>query len=256
LGEEGDQAVFSFASPLGYTYPPPFTRYGNFMRYTRYPYTTIGVLFFKQYGVSYRCSASSIGNYAIWTTGHCTHAGDNSSSGWSYDVVFIPAYNSGAAPYGQWSAANLIVSTSWYTSGNLANDVGGAILYTLGGWKISQRVGWLGFAYNQSSNLHWTDIAYPSVLPFSGKYQQICAASYAYSYTAVGTPYPTGIGCDMTGGSSGGPWIYKFSGNAGATNYLNGHNDFRRTGYPQEMFSPYFGTTAYNTWYALVNTAP
>jgi hypothetical protein len=48
----------------------------------------------------------------------------------------------------------------------------------------------------------------------------------------------------MTGGSSGGPWILNFSGQAGGTNYLNGNNSYRYTMHPQELFSPYFGDAA------------
>jgi hypothetical protein len=62
-----------------------------------------------------------------------------------------------------------------------------------------------------------------------------------------------GIGCDLTGGSSGGPWITKFSGASGSANYLNGHNSYRYTSHPQEMFSPYFGSQAQSLWYTLVN---
>ena len=42
----------------------------------------------------------------------------------------------------------------------------------------------------------------------------------------------------MTGGTSGGPWVWQF----GTGNYLNGVNSFRRTGYSQELFAPYFDT--------------
>jgi hypothetical protein len=52
------------------------------------------------------------------------------------------------------------------------------------------------------------------------------------------------MGCDMTRGSSGGPWIRKFSGVAGSANYLNGNNSYRYTSHPEEMFSPYFGEGA------------
>ena len=227
----------------GYGYPAPFTRWENFCRYTLYPYRTIGKLFFKQGGSSYVCSASSIGGCAIWTAGHCVHRGNNSPSGWSTNVVFVPAYKDGNAPYGQWPAKQLWTRTAWYKYGipkGLAQDMGGAILYKQGGKKISQRVGWLGFAWNWSRVQHWLSIGYPAGAPFNGKRMQINAASYAYNGSVGADPAPVGMGNDLTGGSSGGPWVWRF----GTGNYVNGNNSYRRSTKPKEMFSPYFGNHA------------
>ena len=68
----------------------------------------------------------------------------------------------------------------------------------------------------------------------------------AYARTDLGGPGPApqAIGCDLTGGSSGGPWIMKFSGGAGATNYVNGDNSHRRSTNPLEMFSPHYDDQA------------
>jgi len=250
--------VFSSPSPLGYSYPGPFTRYGNFSSYTRYPYVTVGKLFFTRYGLNYVCSASSIGNYAIWTAGHCLHEGNaDVPGGWSYNVVFIPAYKNGTAPKGQWLAENLWSISGWIYNHDPRYDMGGAILFTnASGLRISQVVGNLGFAWNQSVNLHWFQLGYPQAAPFNGLLMYINASSYAYSDANWGSPYPTGVGSDLTGGSSGGPWIYVFNGNAGPRNYLNGHNDYRYSGYPNEMFSPYFDTVAYNLRTSLVTDTP
>ena len=45
------------------------------------PYRSIGKLFFKRGSSSFVCSAASIGGDAIWTAGHCLHAGTNQSDG-------------------------------------------------------------------------------------------------------------------------------------------------------------------------------
>jgi hypothetical protein len=55
------------------------------------------------------------------------------------------------------------------------------------------------------------------------------------------------IPCDMTGGSSGGPWYMKVGGDW----YVNGHNDFVSSIQRGHMFSPYYD----DTWYALYNKA-
>ena len=238
----------------GYSYPAPFTRYENFDSYSTYPYKTVGKLFFKQYGTSYVCSAASIGNYAIWTAGHCVHDGSGTYAGWSTDVRFVPGYKNGSAPLGQWKYSSLTTNSTWYNSGDERYDFGGAILKKVGGKKISQKVGSLGFAYNMGVGWSWFDIGYPQAAPFTGGTQQICVSSYAYSDTYFGSPYPTGIGCDQTGGTSGGPWILGFNGSSGG--YLNGNNSYRWSGSPYEMYSPYFGDAAYSLYYALFNAIP
>lgn len=251
--------LVSFASPLGYSYPAPFSRWTHALSNKKFPYSTAGVLFFSMYGGDYRCSASSIGNYAVWTAGHCVHAGDGQFAGWAYDVVFIPGYNNGNAPFGIWTAANLWTNTNWYNSSDLRYDLGGAVLNTNGaGQKISFVVGNLGFMYGASVQQHWIDFGWPAEPPFGGKYLNICAASYAYSDGNFASPQPVGIGCDMTGGSSGGPWIVGFSYGAGPTNYLNGHNSYRyiNPNHPLEMFSPYFGGAANSLRNALISDTP
>ena len=234
----------SLAAASGYDYPAPFARYQNFDSYQVYPYTTVGVLFFKQYGADYRCSAASIGNSAIWTAGHCIHIGDNQAEGWSTNLVFAPAYKNGSTPYGVWSTSYLTTKGFWYEFGDLRFDMGGALLNEWNNQTISEVVGSLGFAYNLANGLHWMNFGYPSAPPFDGSTQQICAASFAYADTSMPKPYPVAMGCDMTKGSSGGPWVLSFSGEVGQTNFLNGNNSYRYTFHPKEMFSPYFGDAA------------
>ncbi len=244
--EGSPTAEAPLASAGGYDYPPPFTRYNveAIGPYTVYPYVTVGKVFFKQNGGSWVASAASIGNYAIWTAGHVVHAGDNKTTGWSDKMVFVPAYRDGAAPYGQWAVAWLATKTDWYQKGNpngLFADMGGGVLYpNSAGQKISAVVGWLGFAWNWSKFQHWHAVGYPAGAPFTGGRMVDTQASYAYDGSVPGSPKPIVIGCDMTGGCSGGPWIWQFA----TGNYVNGHNSFRRTANPLELASPYFDDRA------------
>lgn len=252
--EEGEEVPT--ATSGGYNYPAPFTRHEVLCPYTYYPYRTLGKLFFEQGGRRYVCSAASIGNYAIWTAGHCVHAGNGQASGWSRRVVFVPAYRDGKAPYGQWPASHLWVRTAWYKNGipnGLCEDMGGAVLYPQKGRKISQVVGWLGFAWNWNRFQSWVELGYPAANPFNGQRMQQVCASYAYSDTRLRcNPKPVGTGSDLTGGSSGGPWVWRF----GTGNYLNGNNSYRYNNRPQEMYSPYFGNAARSLRGSLVGARP
>ena len=244
------------ATTGGYNYPGPYTRHEVLCPYTIYPYITVGKLFFKQYGTSYVASAASIGNYAIWTAGHCVHKGDGKSAGWSTNSVFVPVYKDGNTPYGQWPASRLFTRSNWMNKGNpngLGEDMGGAILYNQGGKKISQVVGSLGFAWNQPTYQHWHAIGYPAVSPFNGYRMIETEASFAYLESSMSlNPVPRAIGCDMTGGCSGGPWVLNF----GTRNYLNGNNSYRLTSRLEEMKSPYFGNEAKSLYDTLKAATP
>ncbi len=232
------------ATSGGYNYPPPGTRYEVFDEYTAWPYRTVGKLFFRRGGRNYVCSAASVGNNAIWTAGHCLHSGNGKSSGWATDVVFVPAYKDGKEPYGRWRAKQLFTSPTWYKkgiSGGLTEDWGGAILFPVSGKKISQRVGWLGFATNFNRYQHWHAFGYPAAAPFNGRRMIVASGSFAYKGNVGGTD-TNGMGNDMTGGSSGGPWIMRL----GTGNFINGNNSYRISNKPKEMFSPYFNTNANN----------
>jgi V8-like Glu-specific endopeptidase len=241
------------AATAAYTYPFPFSRYENLAAdYSAYPYKTIGKVFFKQGTQSFVCSASSIGNYAVITAGHCVSDGlGHFHTNW----VFVPAYNAGAAPFGQWTANMLIVSSAWHTGGGSlwSEDFGGAVLNKVGGLKISQKVGWLGWAVNLTTTQHWHSIGYPQAAPFNGAKQIVCAASWA---TNDGTNR-FGIGCDATGGTSGGPLIRLLRpGVTGATNYVNGLNSYKYNNQPLALYSPYFGNNAKSQIACLVNSGP
>lgn len=245
----GGEAVPT-ATSGGYNYPGPFTRHEPACMV--YPYITVGKLFFTQRGNNYVGSAFSIGNYAFFTAGHCVHDGSNSPAGWSQNVAFVPAYRDGAAPYGIWRANSLITRTHWYANGipnGLQEDMGGGILLPINGRKISQAVGWLGFAWNWSKFQHWHSVGYPQASPFNGQRMWEVEASYAYDGNVATT---LAMGNDMTGGCSGGPWIWQF----GTGNFANGLNSYRMTSRPQELCSPYFGNAAKLLYDALIAGTP
>lgn len=250
------QSVSVTPTAGGFTYPTPFDRYNVFPNYKIYPYKTVGKLFFTQGAGSFVCSASSIGNDAIWTAGHCVSDG---AGNFSTNLVFVPAYKSGAAPYGTFSCPNIITFTAWHTGGNLARDSGGAScgLSSLGnGKKVSQAVGSLGFAWNQpSSTKHYNVLGYPQAAPFNGALQVQCSSSFGHLDTLQSfSPSTFAVGCDSTGGVSGGPYVINFSGTAGASNYLNGNASYRylSPSQPLELYTPFLDDSSKTLKDALV----
>lgn len=234
--------------PLSYSYPFPYTRY--FVRssnYKNYPERTVGKLFFtKATGGDFVCSASAVNSTnkrLIVTAGHCVSDGQGR---FHRNVVFVPAYNpdnanvSDREPYGRWSACDLTTTNAWHTTGNFSQDIGMIKACDRSGRKLHDTVGFLGYLANVSRNQHWHAFGYPAASPFNGRKMTVCAASYATNDS--GSPNPIGIGCDMTGGSSGGPWMVSYNPDtSGAVNYINGLNSYKYGSRPAAMYSPYFG---------------
>ena len=206
--------------------------------YTSFPASANGRLFFTQNGISYSCSASMIKDHSIWTAGHCVHAGNNSANGWSTNMTFIPQYYNGSAPLGQCSVYNIWTHMDWYTNGNpngLDHDyAGGAI-----GCSVVGSTGKYGFAWNWPYPQQVKALGYPADPPFTGQSLVQCDSSF-YRFD-IGTPRTYGIVCDMTGGSSGGPWGV-------STYYLNGNTSYGYLNDAVHLYSPYFDGDAKLLW--------
>jgi len=173
---------------------------GNYFSpfYTTYPYRTVGQLFFTDGYSDYACSATLINYDVIVTAAHCVYNTDYNY--WYYGFQFVPAYMNGNAPFGYTNWYSALVLTKWMTakksSAGLSNDVALIELYD----NIGYSTGWMGYAYNASPKNMQHAIGYPSNLT-GGYYTYICVAE---SFSGKGG---LGMGCDMTYGSSGGPWV-------------------------------------------------
>ena len=250
LGEGEVEPTF-LPKNKAYNYPPPYTRYKMPNAwYKTYPHSTVGKLYFqKPTGTSwYVCSGAVAVGRAVWTAGHCVYT---PGSGWNRNHVFYPAYKNGAdAVYGGWTAFTKSTLYGW-TQNKLPYDIGMLAVSDKQRMKISQVTGYLCAAWGGSSLRQWHDFGYPQASPFNGKYQYVCAASRAWQDARQGKPWTNGIGCDMTGGCSGGPWLWRYAPNStGAVNCVNSVNSYRYTSPNQKyaIHGPYFGTGAKNLY--------
>lgn len=253
----GGVALLEEAAPTfdprnqAYTYPPPFTRYQILAAWYRtYPHSTIGKLFFQIPRTAgwWVCSGGVAVGRAVWTAGHCVYS---PGKGWHYNMTFYPAYRNGPdAVYGGWTVFAKATLVGW-TQNKLPYDIGMMAVSDKAGKKISQMTGYLCAMWNWPAKQHWHDFGYPAAAPFDGLKQWICAASLAWQDARWGTPWTNGIGCDMTGGCSGGPWLTRYTpGSAGAVNCANSVNSYRYTSpnQPLALHGPYFGDGAANLY--------
>lgn len=233
----------------GYGYVPPYTRYCvncSTSMWTSFPWSTVGKLFFRIPGQgNYSCSAAVAYNRAVWTAGHCVYT---RGRGWHTNVVFIPAYRNGRAPYGVFSASNLATTSGWFNYRRYSYDVGLIIARDRSRRSIGWWTGYLGAMFNARTDQHFHTLGYPSNIS-SGRYLIACASSTS-RLDATESPRTVGIGCDMSHGSSGGPRMIKYTPlAAGANNYVNGVTSYYYRGRSLEVFSPYFGEAAKGLYY-------
>jgi V8-like Glu-specific endopeptidase len=184
-----------------------------------YPWRTIGkLLITTSSGGSGYCTASVISpNSVIVTAAHCCY--DRGTKTWNRNFAFVPAMRSSTRPYGTFPYSSATVLSAWISSGGRQNDV--CVLKLNNnelGQAVSSTVGWLGRSWNQATIQHHFAFGYPSNIS-SGSYKYECSAE---SYASCGNSSIYGMGCNMTFGSSGGPWVRVFKKyTSGAMDYVN-----------------------------------
>jgi hypothetical protein len=207
------------------------------------PVPRIGKVFFTLGGANYVCSGNSVssGNKStVSTAGHCVNEGPGA---FATKFTFVPAYLNGSAPYGKWTARALYAPTQWSSSGNMQYDTGFAVMSTLNGQYLSDVVGSSGLQFNAARGLSYKAYGYPAAAPFNGESLKSCSG------TATNDPYnpqfnSQGIPCNMTGGSSGGPWFIGTS----SSGYQNSVNSYGYGSNSTTMYGPYWGSVIQSTY--------
>ena len=146
----------------------------------------------------------------------------------------MPAYKDGSRPFGTWTASELLTTSAWGNSGDFSYDLGAAIMAPNGG-SLTDVVGGRSVAFNYARGQQFTSFGYPAAPPFGGQRLHVCEAPYAAADPGT-SPQTMAIGCDMTGGSSGGGWIV-----GGAVYSVNSYG---YTSQPNVMYGPYQGAVA------------
>ena len=242
---------------------------------------TTGKVLFTMAGVDYVCSGSvasdtSSSTSLVLTAGHCVY--DESGSGFATNWMFVPDYENGGAivtnpdgshsftcetvPYGCWTAQALVTTTAWANGGaslagfneDYAFAVVGAGGKTGEAKQLDTTVGSNPVAFNQAHPAQVYSFGYPQASPYNGQKLIYCAGNDIADTWGGTTDF--GLNCNMTGGSSGGPWYVGF-GSAGSQGSLNSVNSFKYTSgkFAKYMFGPYFDAYTQKT-YTAAKTAP
>jgi V8-like Glu-specific endopeptidase len=201
--------------------------------------TTTGRVFFTYQGRTASCSGDAVtsgNNSTVLTAGHCVKL----EGAWHTDWVFVPGYDNGERPHGTWTARQTLATAQWDASEDINHDVGAAVVNQLDGKNLVDVVGGQGVAFNQDRGQDMYAFGYPAADPYDGEKLIYCSGTVFDDFLLS---QGIGMGCDQTGGASGGPWFLTFDEGAG-TGIQNSVNSFKYNFLPQFMFGPYFGDSA------------
>ncbi|MEV1239503.1 trypsin-like peptidase domain-containing protein [Nonomuraea sp. NPDC049750] len=210
---------------------------------------TTGRVFFTYQGRNASCSGSAVtsaNKSVVLTAGHCVKMGGAFHTNW----VFVPGYDKGSRPNGTWAATKLLTTPQWNASEDMDFDVAAAVVAPLRGNALTDVVGGQGVAFNQARRQQMYAFGYPAAAPYDGSKLTYCGGR---AFDDFLMSKDQGLTCDMTGGSSGGPWFLNFNETTGLGTQ-NSVNSFKYNFATKWMFGPYFGSEAQAVYQAAQST--
>ncbi|MDH2425249.1 hypothetical protein [Sphaerisporangium sp. TRM90804] len=199
---------------------------------------TTGRVFLTLNGVDFVCSAGAVRSRnldVVVTAGHCVKDG---AGAWAQNWTFVPGYASGRRPYGVFAARRMFVPEPWARGGDDDHDVAMVAVAPSGGRRLNDVVGGQRIAFNQPRGMAAHGFGFPADPPYDGEHLVYCAG------VARGDPHgqtlDQGLRCDLTAGSSGGPWLSSFD-PASGRGVITSVSSFKYSDDPGTMYGPYFG---------------
>ena len=230
-------------------------------------YRVVGRVLFTMDGGNWICSGVAATDArgdisVVVTAAHCAYDQVNKAfaTNWMFFPEFdtTPSYTCDASVYGCWTADRLVVHSGF------ANQPGFTSTATLYDWAFAVTAAG-GKALGQLDALGSFPIAFTSYgsgtavtatgYPAGGKYSPgnelvYCSGGLAFDAWNLNRTYR--LSCDMTGGSSGGPWLTSFA-TSGNTGTLSSLNSYTYNG-GASMYGPKFNAYTQATWNAAVGS--
>lgn len=218
---------------------------------------SVGKVFFRMGGTLYTCSGSVTADgrsthSLVLTAAHC--AWDERDGSFATDWMFIPDYESAPTrtcadtKYGCWTAQALVVHQGYadqdtFNEAATRHDFAFAVVGSGGKSGVAPQldVAVDAFPITFSSFLAGTRM-YAFGYPAAGKYKgnKLIYCAGPISFDAWNDDATYGLECDMTGGSSGGPWFSDFEESTG----IGTQSSLNSYGYAgvKSMFGPKFNS--------------
>lgn len=170
--------------------------------------STAGKLFFtNRAGTPFVCSAAAINTRRknqVITAGHCVHSGNGGR--WFRNFLFVPRYDHGSAPDGQWVGKAAWAFRGWTRNGRFGYDQAIVSFERLAGRRLVKVVGGNGIDWGRTPRQRGVRIwGWPAEAPYDGESARRCEGRT--------TPWrrtnDAKMRCPMNGGASGGPWLLR-----------------------------------------------
>jgi V8-like Glu-specific endopeptidase len=163
----------------------------------------IGALFEHDSGGNHFCTASVVdspGHNVLETAAHCVNGGRGGSD--KQDVVFVPAYSDGQAPFGEWTPERYVLDARWVNDHNEDYDVAFIVLKPYEGKNIQDVLGGNSIAFNTGFRHYVAVTGYPSSANSPVTCQNWTSDEGGFLRFECNHYY---------GGTSGSPWITDYN---------------------------------------------
>jgi V8-like Glu-specific endopeptidase len=163
----------------------------------------VGALFVRVGSADHFCTASVVdspGRDLLITAAHCIYGG--TGIGYRKDIVFIPDYREGLAPYGIWTPRQLLVAPQWISDADPSLDVGFVVLEPYQGQNIEDILGANQLAFNPG----YRNLVRVTGYPANGN-SPITCRNWTSKLSLTQLQFECG---GFTGGTSGSPWVTNF----------------------------------------------
>jgi len=230
-------------------------------------YEGVGKVYFEMGGSGWICSGSvatdsRTGESIVLTAGHCAYdeTADGNVSGFAENWLFIPEYDADPTLtcantlHGCWTAEKLFVHRGFATAGAFNTQAtlhdwafavvgpgghsGTASLESIARFPIDADQ-----SYAETTQMY--AFGYPAAQRYKGYDLTYCAGPVFFDPYNNDLTY--GLTCNMTGGSSGGPWLSNFDVDTGDSGTLSSVNSYGYSGV-KAMHGPKFGSLTADTW--------
>lgn len=232
-------------------------------------YKVTGKVYFEIGSDGWVCSGTAMTDTRtsvslVVTAGHCAYdeSAGGSLSGFVTNWLFIPQYDSsptlsncGTTAYGCWTATALVVNNGFASAGGFntrATHYDWAFAVVGLGGKTGTQLDALGTFPLQVGTMSGSTVVDSFGYPAAGKYHgndlTYCQGPLGFDPFTGNTNYR--LACDMTGGSSGGPWFSGFAAqngtSTGSAGTIRSVNSYGYSGL-SNMYGPIFNAETTRT---------
>jgi V8-like Glu-specific endopeptidase len=194
----------------------------------------VGAIFSRDGSATHFCTASVVtspGKDLLITAAHCLNSG--SGSGYRQDIVFIPDYRNGWAPFGVWTPERLLVAPQWSKESDPSLDVGFVVLDPHDGLNIQQVLG---------GNQLGVDTGYQQLVRVTGYPASGNAPVTCINWTAKQSASQLRFDCaGYTSGTSGSPWVTDFDSRTRTGTIVGVIGGYEEGGTEAVSYSSYLG---------------